>query len=64
MNETMCAEVLIATIMLWVAVFGLSDLLMEWVGDPYKKTLFYATLAVSVSVFLGIHKNVTTCGLM
>lgn len=64
MQQIMCFEVLFATILLWVAVFGLADLVMELVEARWKKASFYVGLALSVLVFLLLHKNVSVCGLM
>ena len=60
----MCFEVLIATIFLWVSIFGLSDIVMELVEVKWKRAGVYALLAVSVALFLVFHKNVSVCGLM
>ena len=60
----MCFEVLMATILLWVAVFGMCDLAMELVEAKWKRAAFYLGLALSVLVFLILHRNVSVCGLM
>mgnify|MGYP004037639041 CR=1 FL=1 len=60
----MCFEVLIATIFLWVSIFGISDIVMGLVEQKWKRAGAYTLLAVLVALFLGFHKNVSVCGLM
>lgn len=64
MNQNMCFEVLLATIVLWVAVFGLCDMCANMLETKQQQGLLYGLLAMAVMAFLASHDNVTVCSLM
>tara|TARA_B100001540_G_scaffold155612_2_gene137703 strand:+ start:4483 stop:4677 length:195 start_codon:yes stop_codon:yes gene_type:complete len=64
MNQNMCFEVLLATIVLWVAIFGLCDICASMLENKQQQGTLYGLLAVSVFAFLLTHDNVTVCSLM
>lgn len=64
MNQNMCFEVLLATIVLWVAIFGLSDICASMLENKQQQGVLYGLLAVLVFAFLLTHDNVTVCSLM
>lgn len=57
-------EVLLATILLWVAVFGLIDELMQYVGKSEQKIAFYALLALFVICWVYVNHGISFCTLM
>ena len=57
-------EVLLATICLWVAIFGVFDAAVECMPAKWQKVLFYLVTAGGVSVFLVTHPQVSVCSLM
>ena len=60
----MCMEVLLATICLWVAIFGVFDAVVERMPAKWQKVLLYLVTAGGVSVFLVTHPQVSVCSLM
>ena len=64
MQVTMCMEVLLATICLWVAIFGIFDAVVERFDKKWQQVSVYLVVAGAVCVFLMTHKNVSVCSLM
>ena len=64
MQQIMCFEVLMATVFLWVAVFGLTDIVREHIPKLWQQALMYVVVGVGVLVFLATHKQVNVCMLM
>ena len=60
----MCMEVLLATICLWVAIFGVFDAVVERMPAKWQQVLLYLVTAGGVSVFLVTHPQVNVCSLM
>ena len=60
----MCFEVLMATVFLWVAVFGLTDIVREHIQKQWQQALMYVVVGVGVFVFLATHKQVNVSKLM
>ena len=57
-------ELLLATICLWVAIFGIFDAIVERFDKKWKQVSVYVLVAGAVVVFLMTHKNVSVCSLM
>ena len=64
MQVTMCMEVLLATICLWVAIFGIFDAIVERFEQKWPRVSVYVLVAGAVGVFLMTHKSVSVCSLM
>ena len=64
LQPVICAEVLTATILLWVSVFGLCEEVLKMVQSASSRILFYFVLGVGVLVFVFFQKGVTSCSLM
>ena len=64
MQVTMCMEVLLATICLWVAIFGIFDAIVERFEQKWQRVSVYVLVAGAVGVFLMTNKNVSVCSLM
>ena len=64
MEQVLCFEVLLATVLLWVAIFGLFDLLVEWMDNKSRRGALYMLLALCVLGFLAMHNSVSVCALM
>ena len=64
MQPVLCFEVLLATVLLWVAIFGLFDLLVEWIDNKGRRGALYLLLGLGVLGFLATHKSVSVCALM
>ena len=57
-------EVLLATILLWVAVFGLIDELMHYACKPEQKIVCYGVLGVVIICWVNVNHGVSFCTLM
>ncbi len=64
MQTVMCLEVLLATVALWVALFGICDLLLENIKDNHVKLGFYMLLMATVFMFVYYTQQIDACTLM
>lgn len=64
MRPVMCVEVLLATVALWIALFGVCDVIMSRVADDGVKLGFYAVLTASVGVFVYVNDQLNMCSLL
>ena len=64
MQIVMCFEVLFATILLWISLFGLADQLASRLPDESARCAFYAGVGGLVLVFLLTHRDVSVCAMM
>tara|TARA_Y100000361_G_scaffold82019_1_gene72584 strand:+ start:472 stop:666 length:195 start_codon:yes stop_codon:yes gene_type:complete len=64
MQVVMCFEVLLATILLWISLFGLADQLASRLPDEQARCAFYAGVGGLVLVFLLTHRDVNICTMM
>jgi hypothetical protein len=64
MQVTMCFEVLLATVFLWVSIFGLFDVAVSMMECKKKHAAVYVVVGGSVLVFLATHESVSVCSLM
>lgn len=64
MPPDMCFEILIATVLLWVCVFGLADITVSHFSTDRERVLFYLGVGFAVLVFILTHPGVNVCSLM
>ena len=62
MQHPLCFETLLATIVLWIALFGLTDCALQHV-DAKHHAACYGALLAAVLVYLGT-THTTFCSLM
>jgi predicted membrane channel-forming protein YqfA (hemolysin III family) len=64
MMPVMCFEVLLATIMLWISLFGISDHFIAKIEKDEIKLIVYAMMALMVLVFVYASNHINACALM
>ena len=64
MKSILCFEVLLATVVLWVAIFGMFDIIVSMLDSQKQKGVLYVMLALGVIGFLMTHESVSVCALM
>ena len=64
MKAIVCFEVLMATIALWVALFGFCDVLVSKLEHDISKLAVYTVLAFFVLVFVYVNDSINMCTLM
>jgi hypothetical protein len=64
LSAGMCLEVLAATIIAWIGLWGLVDEALQCVTDARIRCCAYASLLVMALVVVGVQKQVTVCGLL
>ena len=64
MPPEFCAEVLIATILLWVSVFGLCEEALRRVEKTEVRVSIYVLLGISVISFVQTQRGLSSCTLM
>lgn len=64
MQTVLCFEVLFATILLWVAIFGVMEELMQQFGKSNYKLLFYCLLGFFVTCWVYEKQHISFCTLM
>jgi len=62
-NE-MCLEVLVATIVAWIGLWGLVEELLDPITDKRLRCLAYSLLLCISLLVAGMQKQVTVCGLL
>lgn len=64
MQSVLCLELLLLTVFLWVAIFGVVDLLMQKLFSDEHSLAFYTGLGVAVSLCVWAWHGVSACSLM
>lgn len=64
MPPGVCVEVLLATIVLWVSVFGLCEEALRVVEKPTTRVGIYAAMGFTVILFVYSKHGLTSCTLM
>ena len=64
MKSILCFEVLLATVVLWVAIFGMFDIIVSMLDSQKQKGVLYVVMALGVIGFLMTHESVSVCALM
>ncbi len=60
----MCIEVLLATIIAWVGVWGLADETVQLVESRRLRYCIYACLLGGALLVAGMQRNITVCALL
>ena len=60
----MCLEVLVATIVAWIGLWGLVEELLEPITDKRLRCLAYCVLLCISLIVAGLQKQVTVCALL
>jgi len=60
----MCLEVLVATIVAWIGLWGLVEELLDPIEDKRLRCLAYSLLLCISLLVAGMQKQVTVCGLL
>lgn len=61
MQQTVCLEVLLITILMWASIWGVIDMLVDRIQDTKNKLVFYAMLFLFAVILIGITPGLTTC---
>lgn len=64
MQGVLCFEVLLATILLWVAIFGVIEELMQHFGKSNHRLFFYCILGSLVGCWVHEKHHISFCTLM
>ena len=62
--EIVCVEVLIATIFVWISLFGVFELAIDQIEKPSNKLVAYICLLISAMLFAYNHDGFTSCSLL
>jgi len=63
-TSEMCLEVLVATIVAWIGLWGLVEELLDPITDKRLRCLAYSLLLCISLLVAGMQKQVTVCGLL
>lgn len=64
MKDFLCTETLLATIGLWIALFGLCDILVQHIERIEHKIAFYCALLLLDALFVWLSQSVNSCALL
>lgn len=64
MPPEFCVEVLLATIILWVSIFGICDEALRVIEKPTTRISIYAGMGCLVTLFVYLNHGLTSCTLM
>ena len=59
-----CVEVLLATIFVWISLFGIVELAINQIQEPSNKLAAYICLLIPVMMFACLHDGFTSCILL
>ena len=59
-----CVEVLLATICVWISLFGIFELAINQIQEPSNKLAAYICLLIPVMMFACLHDGFTSCILL
>jgi hypothetical protein len=60
----MCIEVLLATIIAWIGLWGLVEEILTPITDKRLRCLAYSSLLCISLISVGVQKQVTVCALL
>lgn len=64
MNTVVCVEVLIATILVWISLFGILELAINQLEKHAHKLAAYILILVPVAVFASTYEEFSSCVLL
>ena len=64
MQSFLCFEVLLATVLLWVAIFGVVDEMMQRLDKTNYRLGFYCILGILVACWVYETQRISFCTLM
>ena len=64
MNGFICVEVLMATILVWTAVFGVVELWVNTLETQGQKLAAYVSVLIPVLLFAGTYGHFSSCLLL
>jgi hypothetical protein len=63
-SGVICLEVLIATIIAWIGIWGLVDEAMCQIQEPKIRCVLYASMLGASLLAAGLQNQITLCGLL
>jgi hypothetical protein len=63
-SGVVCLEVLIATIIAWIGIWGLVDEAMCQIQEPKIRCALYASMLGASLLAAGLQNQITVCGLL
>ncbi len=63
-SVVVCIEVLVATIIAWIGIWGLVDEAMSQIQEPKMRCALYASMLGASLLAAGLQNQITVCGLL
>ena len=64
MNTVVCVEVLLATILVWISLFGILELAIGQIDKQSHKLAAYIFILAPVALFASTYKEFSSCVLL